>query len=264
MLYFISTFRFRKYCTTLFVPQHITLPQNITYSKSTSQWTSLIVLLHSTLPQKKNTYFKSTSQWTYHIKSLAHFTFLMFSSCCRGTQTGNHRCKYQSHNHVNTNPNLHGTISPTTCTSIKYSTCEISNPRQTHDIIPQTSKGPSLRQPSTTPADSFTQKPQHLKILVNQAINTESYIPEGLNIKEIIGNLGLMWPLIYTTHHCEKIILQQFSTGGCPINCGPACSTEKIEAKILHGPHMSASLYRIEPPYAWKCTPSFRMDLQKS
>ena len=70
----------------------------------------------------------STSQWTYHIKSLTYFTFLMFGSCCRGTQTGNHRCRYQALTHGRTNPNLHGTINLTTCTSIKYSTCKISNP----------------------------------------------------------------------------------------------------------------------------------------
>ena len=77
---------------------------------------------------KKKTYSKSTSQCTYHIKSLIYFTFIMFSSCCRGTQTGNRRCRYQSPTHVNTNTNLRGTIIPTTCTSIKYSTCKILNP----------------------------------------------------------------------------------------------------------------------------------------
>ena len=30
------------------------------------------------------------------------------------------------------------------------------------------------------------------------------------------------------------------STDVCPVNCGPSWSTEKIEAAILHGPHMSA------------------------
>ena len=65
----------------------------------------------------------------------------MFRSCCRGTQTGNDRCIYQALTHVNTNTNLHGTISPTTCTSIKYSTCKISNPRKTHDISPSDFKG---------------------------------------------------------------------------------------------------------------------------
>ena len=69
----------------------------------------------------------STVKWTYHIKSLTHFTFLMFSSCHRRTQTGNHVYIYQAPTHVNTNPNLHVTISTTTCTSIKYSTCKISN-----------------------------------------------------------------------------------------------------------------------------------------
>ena len=52
--------------------------------------------------------------------------------------------------------------------------------------VPQTSKGTSPRQPSTTSADYFAQTPQHLKISSKQAINNKSSIPEGLNIKERI------------------------------------------------------------------------------
>ena len=114
---FISTFICRRYCTTCFE------------------------LFYSSLAEKDNLCSKSTSQWTYHRKSLTYFTFLMLWSCYRGTQTGNHRCRYQVPTHVKTNPNLHGTISPTTCTSIKYPTCKISNPRQTHDISPSDFKG---------------------------------------------------------------------------------------------------------------------------
>ena len=106
--------------------------------------------------------------------------------------------------------------------------------------FPHNSKGPSLRQPSTTPDDSYAQTSQHLKISAKQVIKNESSISEGLNIKERIGNLVLMWPRIYATHHRAKPLMKLFSTEGFPINCGPAWSTEKIEAAILHGPHMSA------------------------
>ena len=71
----------------------------------------------------------------------AHFNTLVFSSCCRVTQNGNHRCIFQTPTHVNDNSNLHGTISTTTCTDIKSSTCVISNPIQTHDISPSEFKG---------------------------------------------------------------------------------------------------------------------------
>ena len=106
--------------------------------------------------------------------------------------------------------------------------------------VPQTSKGPSLRQPSTTPADSFSQTSQHLKISAKQAINNERSIRKGLNIRDVIGKLGLMWLHTYATHHCEKPLLQPLYTQGCPVICGPAWSTEEIESAIIHGPHMLA------------------------
>ena len=74
--------------------------------------------------------------------------------------------------------------------------------------VPQTSKGTSLRQPPTEPADSFAQTSKHLKISAKQAINNKKYIPEGMNIKEMIGNMVLMWPRTYATHHGAKPLLQ--------------------------------------------------------
>ena len=73
--------------------------------------------------------------------------------------------------------------------------------------VPNTEKGLSLKLPSTTHADSFAQTSQHLKISVNQEISNEISIPEGLNIKERIGNLGIMWPRTYDTHHRAKPLL---------------------------------------------------------
>ena len=87
--------------------------------------------------------------------------------------------------------------------------------------VPQNSKGPSMRQPFTTPAESYAQTYQHLKISAKHVINNESSIPEGLNIKERIGKLVLMWLRIYATHHNEKHLLQSFSTEGSPVNCDP-------------------------------------------
>ena len=49
-----------------------------------------------------------------------------------------------------------------------------------------------------------------------------------------------MWTRTYATHHRAKPIIQSFSTEGYPVNCGPAWYTEKIEAEIIHVPHMSA------------------------
>ena len=103
----------------------------------------------------------------------------------------------------------------------------------------QTSKGTSPRQPSTTPSGYFSQNSQHIKISAKQAINNESSILEGMNIKERIGNLGLICLRTYATRHRAKPILQSLSTEVCPVNYQPAWSTEKIEASIIHVPHMS-------------------------
>ena len=107
--------------------------------------------------------------------------------------------------------------------------------------FPHTSKVLSPRQLSTTPAESFAQKFQHLRISAKKAINNDRSILEGLNIKYRIGNMRLMWLCTCASNHLEKPLLQSFSTEGCPINCGPELSTEQIEAAILHGPHMSAN-----------------------
>ena len=110
--------------------------------------------------------------------------------------------------------------------------------------VPNMEKGTSLKLPSITPADSFYQTSQHIKISENQAISNKSSLPEGLNIKEIICKLGLMWSCTYANHHRKKPLLQPFSTEGCPVNCGTLWSTDHIEAAILHRPRMSAkSIY---------------------
>ena len=50
-----------------------------------------------------------------------------------------------------------------------------------------------------------------------------------------------MWPRTYATHHRERPLLQPLSTEGCHVNFGLAWSTDKIEAAILHGTHMSSN-----------------------
>ena len=103
--------------------------------------TTFLVLLHSNLSQKIIHILSPLHSRNITEISLTHFTFLMFSSCCRWTNTGNHRYISQAPTHVNANSNIHGTISTTTCTDIKSSTCGISNPIQTHDISPLDFKG---------------------------------------------------------------------------------------------------------------------------
>ena len=85
---------------------------------------------------------------------------------------------------------------------------KFQTPEKHMTSVPQTLKGPSMRQPLTTPANYFAQIPQHLKLSAKKVINNEISILEGLNIKERIGKLGLMWPRTYATHNFAKTLLQ--------------------------------------------------------
>ena len=130
--------------------------------------------------------------------------------------------------------------------------------------VHHTSKGISTRQLSTTPAESFAQKYQHLKILAKKAINNDSSIPEGLNIKERICKLELMWTRTYTNHHRAKHLLQSFILRAVLSFVVKHGLQRKLNQQFYMDHTCWTSIKRIEPPYNWKRTPRFRMDLQKS
>ena len=79
-----------------------------------------------------------------------------------------------------------------------------------------------------------------IKKATKDAIKKEATIPEDIPIKERIGKLGLMWPRTHAKQHPAAKLLQEFSTQGCPADCGPSWTKAQIEAAILHGPHKSA------------------------
>jgi len=49
-----------------------------------------------------------------------------------------------------------------------------------------------------------------------------------------------MKPYPSIQHHPAFDILQNYTTTGCPVDCGPPWSLEHITATIQHGPHISA------------------------
>ena len=97
-----------------------------------------------------------------------------------------------------------GPASLTPANPSKIQPVELQTLEKDMTSVPNTEKGLSLKLPSTTHADSFAQTSQHIKISAKQTMSNESSIPEGMNIKDRIGNLGLMWPRIYATHHSEN------------------------------------------------------------
>ena len=81
---------------------------------------------------------------------------------------------------------------------------------------------------------------KEIVLATTKAIRTEATIPEDIPIKERIGKIGLMWPRTHALNHPATPLLQEFSTKGCPADCGPNWTQAQIEAAIQHGPHKSA------------------------
>ena len=67
-------------------------------------------------------------------------------------------------------------------------------------------------------------------------------IPTEIPVREAIGKHGLMWPRTYSLDHPAAPMLDEWARNGCPTDCGPDWSQERIEAAIQRGPHPSAKL----------------------
>jgi hypothetical protein len=68
--------------------------------------------------------------------------------------------------------------------------------------------------------------------------NNENFPPE-IAVKDKIGKLGLMWPTNYADFHCAMPLLNSYAKDGCPADCGPDWSEEKILLLLRRGPHRS-------------------------
>jgi hypothetical protein len=65
------------------------------------------------------------------------------------------------------------------------------------------------------------------KNLTEELDNMDTF-PVEIPVREEIGKLGLMWPRSYAEFHWATPLLNSYAIDGCPVQCGPDWSKEKI------------------------------------
>ena len=78
-----------------------------------------------------------------------------------------------------------------------------------------------------------------LRIDIENELKSNDHFPPELPVKEEIGKLGLMWPRTYAEFHRATPLLNSYAKKGCPANCGPDWSLNKILLLLRRGPHRS-------------------------
>eukprot|EP00957_Ditylum_brightwellii_P103318 7874267-Ditylum_brightwellii.AAC.1 len=92
----------------------------------------------------------------------------------------------------------------------------------------------------SAPPQSIALMPAGLEWLIKQTIQQEETIPEEAGIKDLVGKYkGLMWSRMYATNHLAAPLLMEYVKKGCPEDCRPSWSRERIIKSIQHGPHNS-------------------------
>jgi hypothetical protein len=84
--------------------------------------------------------------------------------------------------------------------------------------------------------------PADVKRDITTKLNSAHTFPTEIPVKEEVGKLGLMWPRSYAAFHRATPLLNSYATNGCPVQCGPDWSEEKILKLLRRGPHRSAKL----------------------
>jgi hypothetical protein len=77
---------------------------------------------------------------------------------------------------------------------------------------------------------------------LHNAIETSTIFPKDVPVKSDIGKYGLMWPRAMALTHDAAKLLNQYSTDGCPTDCGPNWTHHHIITAIKRGPHISAKI----------------------
>ena len=75
---------------------------------------------------------------------------------------------------------------------------------------------------------------------INSQIKNDDNFPKELPIKETIGKSDLMFPRTYSKDHVATDLLHEYATQGCPADCGPNWTREKILLLLKKGPHQSS------------------------
>jgi hypothetical protein len=75
---------------------------------------------------------------------------------------------------------------------------------------------------------------------ITHHLNNNENFPSEIPIQKTIGKLKLMNPNKYALKHPAAPLLKEYADDGCPVNCGPDWSKDKIETLLEKGPHSSA------------------------
>jgi hypothetical protein len=82
--------------------------------------------------------------------------------------------------------------------------------------------------------------PTEVQDHIQKELNNSDIFPPELPVQEEIGKLGLMWPQTYAELHQATPLLNSYAETGCPTDCGPNWSIDKIITLMKRGPHRSS------------------------
>ena len=82
-----------------------------------------------------------------------------------------------------------------------------------------------------------------IRFLPNVQAQTSKIVKSATNVKQ-----GLMCPTSQALYHEAAPMLDTYATTGCPIDCGPNWSHDKIQAALKYGAHSSVKI-----PQALQC-----------
>ena len=84
--------------------------------------------------------------------------------------------------------------------------------------------------------------PEEREAQLHTSLKSASTFPSEIPVQETIGKcMGLMRPQsTFLGTHAAIPLLQAYAMDGCPVDCGPKWSKEKIELLLRRGPHRSA------------------------
>ena len=119
----------------------------------------------------------------------------------------------------------------------------ISNPRPSPRRLALPPRRTLPAPPPAAPV-KFTSTTEEMATQLQSALHTSSALPPEIPVKETIGKcLGLMRPQSqFVGSHAAIPLLQQYAMNGCPVDCGPDWTQEKILLLLQRGPHQSARL----------------------
>jgi hypothetical protein len=82
--------------------------------------------------------------------------------------------------------------------------------------------------------------PAEEKEYMAKELGSEENFPNEIPIKDHIGKSDLMFPRTYSEFHNATPMLKSYAKKGCPVDCGPEWTREKILLLLRRGPHRSS------------------------